>query len=384
MPRFGIFKKLIFCLLFGSVLSAYPVVAKQEMHLAELNPEKTALGVFNSYKHKILLISLVQIHKPSFNCLPNQYLFYDYGTENYFEIHAGNLKISSDYTRIFLTRIHSLSGIHPKNKLEWKKALTMLSKALKVPFTLISAAQQKSLKFNRICWQQPELLNIQNRLIRSYSYLAANLCENEWCSELYWTGPKNIQFWIHEKPQTYQLVNLNIEKGITTVKTQSKKFVRTHMTQLNAPRENLINSESLAGKTLVLKKNKKNSVTLVWRKGKTGRVYVTLTREGHDLKAAQRVQNEFALQIKSKQVRHALQTAEFSLWLDPRNQNLKIERLKAFVSLALMSQFYDSLKTDFSKSDRFAVCQKLHLEPSIRHLWKKDAFVHRFKEICAP
>ena len=162
MPRFGIFKKLIFCLLFGSVLSAYPVVAKQEMHLAELNPEKTALGVFNSYKHKILLISLVQIHKPSFNCLPNQYLFYDYGTENYFEIHAGNLKISSDYTRIFLTRIHSLSGIHPKNKLEWKKALTMLSKALKVPFTLISAAQQKSLKFNRICWQQPELLNIQN------------------------------------------------------------------------------------------------------------------------------------------------------------------------------------------------------------------------------
>jgi len=382
MPRFGIFKKLVFCLLFGSVLSAVPVIAKQEMHLADLSPEKTALGVFNSYKHKIILISLVQIHKPSFTCLPNQYFLYNYGTESFFEIHAGNLKISSDFTRIFLTRIHSLSDIHPKNKLEWDKALTMLSKALKVPVALVSVAHQKSQKFNRICWQQPELITVQNRLLRSYPYLAANLCENEWCSELYWTGPKNIQFWVHETPKTYQLVNLNIEEGITTVKTHSKKFIRTHIPQLNAPRENLINSESITGKTLVLKKRKNNRVTLVWRKGKTGRINVILTREGDDRKAAQRVQNEFAMQIKNKQVHQALQTAEFSLWLDPHNQKLKIERLKAFVSLSLMNRFYESLKFDFSKSDRFAVCQKLHLEPAIRHLWKKDGFAHRFKEIC--
>ncbi len=382
MPQYGIFKKLVFCLFLSSALFALPVIAKQEMQLAELNPEKTALGVFNSYKHKIILISLVQVHKPSFTCLPNQYFLYNYGSESFFEIDAGNLKISSDFTRIFLTRIHSLSGIHPKNRLEWDKALTMLSKALKVPVALISAAQQKSLKLNRICWQQPELTRIETRLLRSYPYLAANLCQNEWCSELYWTGPKNIQFWVHKTPKTYQLVNLNIDKEITTVKTQSKRFIRTHIPQLNAPRENLINSESIAGKTLVLKKSKHNKVTLVWKKGKTGRIHVTLVREGSDRKAAQRIQKEFVLQIKNKQVQQALQTAEFSLWLDPQDQKLKTERLKAFVSLALMNRFYDSLKSDFSKSDRFEVCQKLHLEPAIRHLWKKGAFVHRFKEIC--
>ena len=382
MLRFRIFKKRVICLFFASILFAFPVFAKQEMRLAELNPGKIALGVFNSYKHKIVLISLVQIHKPSFTCLPNQYFLYNYGTENFFEINAGNLKISSDFTRIFLTRIHSLSGIHPKNRLEWDKAMTMLSKTLKVPIALISAAQQKSLKLNRICWQQPELINIKNRLLHSYPYLAANLCENEWCSELYWTGPKNIQFWVHETPKTYQLVNLNIDKQITTVKTRSKKFIRTHMPQLNAPRENLINSESITGKTVALKKNKKNRVTLVWRKGKNGRIHVILSREGKDRKAAQRVQQKFMLQIKNKQVQQALQTAEFSLWLDPNNQKLKIERLKAFISLSLMNRFYDSLKTDFSKSERFAVCQKLHLEPAIRHLWKKDTFIHRFKEIC--
>ncbi|NQU64595.1 MAG: hypothetical protein HQ517_09985, partial [SAR324 cluster bacterium] len=216
--------------------------------MADLNPDQIKLGVFNSYKHKILLISLVQIHKQSFNCLPNKYILYDYSTENYHEIHAGNLKISSDYSHVFLTRVQSLSATHPKNEQEWKEAFEMLSKTLKIPVQLISAALQKSTTLDRICWQQPELLNIQNRQLRTYPLLAANLCENEWCSELYWTGPKNIQFWIHDKPNQFHLINLDIEKGTRSVKAKSNRFVRVHIPQLNAPRENLFTKESLSGK----------------------------------------------------------------------------------------------------------------------------------------
>lgn len=382
MHRYRIFKDLMFCLLFGSVLLITPVAARQEMYLAELDPIKTKLGVFNSYKHKIVLISLVQIHKPSFSCLPNQYLLYNYGTENYQEIEAGNLKISSDYTHIFLTRVHSLSDIQPKNKLEWDRATTMLSKTLKIPVQLITAAQQKSLKHNRICWQQPELLNIQNQQLRSYPFLAANLCENEWCSELYWTGHKNIQFWIHEKPKSFRLINLDIEKGTHTVKTKSHRFVRVHMPQLNAPRENLVNSESFSGKRMLLMKSKHRKIELVWRKEKTGRIHVVLAREGIDKKAADREQKKIALLINNKQPRKALQIVDFALWLDPDNQGIKIDRLRAFVSLSLMKRFYESLQSDFSKSNRFAACQKLHLEPSIRHLWQNEEFTRRFKEIC--
>ncbi|MBU2646794.1 hypothetical protein KKI24_18945 [bacterium] len=384
MKQNGILKKVFFCLFLCSLLVTNPSYAKQEKLLAELTPDKTALGVFNSFKYKILLVSLVQTDKPAFNCLPNQYLLYNYGSEEYHEIDAGNLKISSDYTYIFRTRIHSLAGFQPANKMEEKRVLQMLSKTLKIPQDLILAARLTGKNPNLVCWQQPELITIHNQPLRTFPFLMANLCDNEWCSELYWTGPRNIQFWIHEKPPYFQLVNLDVEKSTITIKTQSTKFVRPHIPQLNAPRENLFNSKTLPEKTLILKKTKHGSVSLVWRKIKTGRIQVLLTRDGSDQTAAQRIAQGFSRQIMDKELRKALQSADFGLWLDPGNQDLKIGRLIAFISLSRLSEFYTSLESDFSAVDRFSACQKLHLEPSIRHLWQNEAFAQRFKKICSP
>ncbi len=383
MLRYRILDAFLFCvILCSTLLISNPAWAKQEMRLAELDPSKMELGVFNSYKHGIVLVSLVQIHKPSFNCLPNQYFLYNYKSESFFEILAANLKVSSGYTRMFRMRVHSLPGVPTENPQEKEKLLKMLSTALKIPTELISAAQQKSFNADRICWQQPELLDMQTKSLRTFPFLAANLCEKQWCSELYWTGPSHIRLWIHQKPKHFQLINLDVEKSTFSVKGQSARFVRSHIPQANAPRENLVNPQSLNGKVLVLKKARGGSVSLEWHKERSGRIVVSLMRTGADQKAAKKEQGRFLEQVNNGSSKEALQTAEFALWLDPHNQSIKIERLKIYASQSLINRFFDSLDKDFTSSERFSTCQKLHLEPSIRHHWKNDAFVTRFRKTC--
>ncbi len=379
-----ILNKLLICLSLCFILVTTPAWARQEMRLAELNPDKTALGVFHSYKHQILLIALVQTDKQSFNCLPNHYYLYNYGTERYFEISAGNLKINSDFSRIFRTKVHFLSGVQLSKGQERDQVLKMLSRALKIPVDLIAAAQQKSSKPDRICWQQPELLDMQNRRLRAYPFLSANLCQSQWCSELYWKSPSHIRLWIHNKPKQFQLIELDVDKSTFSVKAKSARFVRQNMQQLNAPRENLFNSQTLNGKTLLLKKGSGSNVRLEWHKETSGLIIVTLIRKGADVKAADQEQSRFQRLVKKKAFSEALQSAEFALWLDPKNQTIKIDRMKVFLSMSLMSRFFKSLEKDFLSSDRFKACQKLHLDPSIRRFWKNDAFVKRFKEICSP
>jgi len=254
MPCHRKLNRLLFCTIIFCTFAVTQIQAGQVLRLANLNPEQTALGVFHSYKHKILLVSLVQTGKSPFKCLPNQYYVYDYGTERYFEINAGNIKINSDFTRIFATRVHSLPGKQVSKASDRNQVLTMLSRTLKIPAGIISAAQQKSSKPDRICWQQPELLDMQNTRLRSFPFLAANLCQHQWCSELYWTSPSSIRLWIFSKPKQYQLINLDVDKRTITVKSQSPRFTRPEMPQLNAPRENLVTKKNLSGKILVLKK----------------------------------------------------------------------------------------------------------------------------------
>jgi len=383
MLRYRILDAFLFCVLFCStLLISNPALAKQEMRLAELDPSKMELGVFNSYKYGIVLVSLVQTHKPSFNCLPNQYFLYNYKTERLFEIQAANLKISSGYTHMFRMRVHSLPGSPTGNPQEREKLLKMLSTTLKIPTELVSAAQQKSFNADRMCWQQPELLDMQTKSLRTFPFLAANLCEKQWCSELYWTGSSHIRLWIHEKPKHFQLINLDVEKSTYSVKGQSARFIRSHIPQANAPRENLVNPQSLDGKVLVLKKTRGGNVSLEWHKERSGQIVVSLMRTEADQEAAKKEQGRFLKQVNSGLSREALQTAEFVLWLDPHNQAIKIERLKIYASQSLTNRFFDSLNKDFTSSDRFSTCQKLHLEPSIRHQWKNDAFVARFRKTC--
>lgn len=383
MIQTGPWKKQLLYIIICITFFTPPILASQEIRLAELNPDKTALGVFRSFKHQILLVSLVQVDPPSFKCLPNQYYLYNYGSEQYVEINAGNLKINSDFTRMFITRVHSLPADQLNTPERQKQVLRMMSKTLKAPENLISAAQQKSRKPNRICWQQPELLDMQNQRIRSFPVLAANLCENQWCSELYWTGPKSIQLWIHSKIKQFQLVNLDVEKGTFSVKSTSHRFKRTSIPQLNAPRENLVSPKTQDGMVLVLKKQTRNSVKLEWHKETSGRIIVSLVRQGSDPGAAEKERARFNQYVKKKSTDKALQSARFALWLDPGNLKIKIDRLKLFVSMSRMNRFFTSLKQDFSSEERFTACQELHPDPAIRHLWKNDKFAQQFKSACS-
>lgn len=378
------FCRRLICLSLFIPLLALQVQAGQEITLARLNPLNTAFGVFHSYKHRLLLVALVQTDKSAFKCLPNQYYLYQYGRERFSEMSGGNLKINSDFTRIFRTRIHSLSGVQLSNKDQREQRLKMLSKTLKIPTGLFSAAQQKSNNPDRICWQQPELLDMEQQRVRTFPFLAANLCEKQWCSDLYWTGPDSIRLWIHSKPKTFQLINLDVNKSTYTVKASTPLFVKQSIPQLNAPRENLVNSKTLNGKTLSLKKSAGNHVSLEWHKETSGHIVVSLIRKGSDATAAQEEQKRYRQLAADKEFRGALQSTEFALWLDPQNQSIKIDRAKLFITLSMVSRFFESLKTEFSSAERFAACQKLHIDPFMRPLWNKEGFARQFKQICSP
>lgn len=375
-------KKLLVCI--ALLLSCPSAQSAEELRLAELNPDRTALGVFHSHKHQVLLVALVQTEKSSFNCLPNQYILYQYGPEHYVEISAGNLKINSPFNRIFRTRIHSLSGLQQANPGQRDQLLQMLSKTLKVPPDLIADAQQESTPPGRICWQQPELLDMQGRRLRSYPFIAVNLCEKQWCSELYWTGPKTIRFWIHSQPREFQLIALDVEKSTYTVQSRSDRFTRPSMPQLNAPRQNLVNSKNLAGKSQILKKSAAGTVRLEWHKETSGRIVVRLLRDAANPKAAARELKRLRDQIKRKRYGEALRTAAFASWLNPNDLSIRIEETKVYLFQSRRERFFESLQRDYAASERFTACQKLHLDRSIRHFWKDELFTQRFRTVCSP
>ncbi|MCP4754320.1 MAG: hypothetical protein GY866_25835 [Proteobacteria bacterium] len=359
------------------------VLAEQELVLAELDPESTHFGAFNSFKHTLLLISLEQNGKRPFGCLPNQYIFYNYRAEEYFAIFAGNVKINSDYTKVFRTKIHTLGGISPKNQKEWKRQARTLMKAFNISSQTMERGKMKSTNSSTVCWQQPELMDLHNKSLSSYPYLAANLCKSTWCSELYWVDSSHIKFWIHLDPKEFHLIRLNTETGGIKYEKHGPVFYRSEMRQMNAPRANLVTEENMSKNMIVLTSKKDKNIRLSWKSVKNGKIRVSLRRSKIDKTAVNDVRKKIDELVRKKRIPQALQLIKFAFWLDPENTDIKIERLKVYASLLLLEKIYDSLKNDFSQLERFNACQKLHLEKSFEILWKRNDFIKNFKEICS-
>jgi hypothetical protein len=235
---------------------------------------------------------------------------------------------------------------------------------------------------NLSCWQQPVLVKIDNTVIRSYANLAVNLCQNSWCDELYWTNNDTVRLWIQIKPKVLQMVRLNTVTGALVYDRQSPPFHRVKNRQHNAPRDNLITKQNASGSHISLDSSQGKNIKLFWEKRKNGRTRVYLSRDKSDIKSAGAIKKKVVKLIQKKKIIPSLNLIKFGLWLDPGNKGLKYERLKAYISSLQINTFFDSLKNDFSDADRFSVCQKFHLEKSVRNLWKQKHFTRRFKKTC--
>jgi len=356
---------------------------ERKLVAAEINPAHIRLGVYHSYQYKRLLISLVTSDPLEFDCQPNRYILYHYGAEDYHEIEAGNLKISSDYQHIFRTKIHALGGLTEQNRNDWKRHIETLMNLLNVSAETMKKGKMKSLKNTTICWQQPELLDMNLNSVQQYPLLAANLCHQLWCSELYWTAPESVQFWVQQIPQEYQLIQLNTKTGTYTYLKRGPVFSYPQMSQANAPRDNLITEQNINEGKLVLYSQKNQNTVFLWQKQNNGKIAVALTRDFSNSTAASRHLPRIHQMIAKRQIPEALQLIRFALWLEPTQVDLKLERLKAFASLLALENLYESLANDFSPTDRFTACQRLHLDQAFQKLWQKEDFIRKFKEICS-
>lgn len=364
------------------LLAGQQVHAKQELVLGEINPQKTHLGVFNSFKHHLLIVAFSQKNSQPFDCQANRYILYDFKSETISEILAGNLKISSDYTKIFQTRIHTIGSMPVEDPAEWKSTIRHLINSLGISPQTMEDGKMRSSDETSSCWQQPQLHTLKSNQITSYPYLVANLCRYAWCNELYWLDETNVQFWVQIKPKEFHLIKLNTLTGTHEFKNSASRFVKKEVIQANAPRDNLINEKNIKQGSFFLNSSTKNQIALNWKQQANKKIKVVLTRNGKNQKAAIKINQHIKSMLVQKQYTSLFQLLDFGFWLAPDDKELKLTRLKVYASMMQLERFFNSLSNDFDQEERFAVCQKLHIDQSLSNLWKHKTFSNQYKKLC--
>ena len=161
-PKQLLFITLLFSLVISIQTGFSDVKADDFLTLDEINPETSRLGVFNSFKHRLLLVAITKKNNSPFDCQPNRYIFYDYKKEKYFEILAGNLKISSDYSKMIKTKIHTIVSTAPDNSTEWKENVKNLLEAMNISSETMEKGKSLSTDGTAACWQQPALVDLSS------------------------------------------------------------------------------------------------------------------------------------------------------------------------------------------------------------------------------
>ncbi len=356
--------------------------ADQILLLDEINPSKYRFGAFNSFEHNLLIVSITQKNRPPFDCQANRYIFYDYAQEEYYEIHGGNLKVNSNYTKLIYTRVHSLESMPIKNDPEWKGSIRRLVNVMSISPLTLEDGKSASTDGSSICWQQPELFEISSKKRISLRYLVANHCQFAWCSDLYWSDLNYVRFWIQLKPQEHHLIHLNTLTGVHEFKDKKAKAYKRSRAQLNAPRDNLVTDKNLFDGTFTMSSRTGNTKKLQWRKRPDGKILIQLLRDDNNKVAAEKVRTQINELRNKKRSMEAYQILKFGFWLSPNNHQLKMERLRVFASLLQIENLLNSLEHDFNKTDRFTACQNLHVDPSIKNLWKQKRFKNGFDKLC--
>lgn len=356
--------------------------AQNSFVLAEFNPENFELGIYHSYKYQTLLLSVVQKESALFECRPNQYFIYQYGKEKLNIVEAGDLKLDSQFQYALFTKIHSL-GVMKKNvEWKWEKKAKSIMKKLDIPAQTLEAGKTQNSTQTISCWQQPSLLELARNKSRDYSYLVANFCDSRWCSELYWSGSMEAKFWINIEPTKIHKIILNLKNGKSVFQEISKPFKIKNYTQANAPRENLNSKKEKHNGVIILPKKPKN-IIFSWKQGKNKLVVLKITRNSPEKVGLHNSKQKIQTLIKNRKFAIALKTIQFELWKNSDNDPIKFEKLKLYVQIHQLNDFFKSLDHDYNKSGRLKVCQRIHLEPTFRDLWKKQKFIAKFQKICS-
>ena len=86
--------------------------------------------------------------------------------------------------------------------------------------------------------------------------------------------------------------------------------------------------------------------------------------------------------VRQKQFSDALRLVNFGFWLNPDDFELRYQKLRIYASLFLTDNFFMSLKDNFTESERFNACKRLHVDSSLKKLWIEKEFEEGFKKLC--
>ena len=360
----------------------YSGLASQKLTVGKVNSTDTDFGLYHSYRYKQLLIAFTHRNGKTFECLPNRYIFYNYGLEDYFEIAAGNLLLNPDFTQFITTHIHTLTEPNGTTNPEGRGQVDRLAAKLKVSTATLKKGKTVGNDGKTACWQQPELYDARGSRIARYSLLAANLCEKLWCGDFLWPSTDRVQFWIRTLPDKQHWIELNTATGKIARLRSRTAFSLPDRPQQNAPRDNLISEQNREKGQFVLPSQKENRIGVFWERRGDGLTEIGLIREKSDRVAAGRTLKRVKAELRQKNLPAALNSIRFALWLDPNNDDVKFEHLKALASLHRYDEIFVRLRERFAKPERMKACQKMHVEKSFSKLWSREKYLAKFREAC--
>ena len=353
-------------------------LANNKFKIAEINPEHTELNIYQSYQYKLFIIGIIQKTTEAFNCSPNKYFFYHYGKDQFFQISAGNLLINPNFKNIFATKVYTLEALSKENELSWKLEVKRIIKKLNTSSEILEKNKIKT-TIGSSCWQQPILYNIKGQVLNIIPQLMANFCPNQFCSEIHWKSPEKVHFWNQISPSKMQQFEYNITTKKKTYLKSSNNFNRKSFTQVNAPRDEIVDlSNSKQGIHKIIN----HKLSFYWQLDKKNKLVIGFQRNVNNFKAAEENLSSISDLLANDELKRAFQQIRFGLWLLPDHFNTKFERLKLYAKLSIYDQIFKSINLDFSKKDTVSVCQKLHVDKSFSAIWKVEELVTLFNETC--
>lgn len=353
-------------------------LANTKFKLAEINPEHTELNIYRSYKYRLFIVGIIQKTTDAFNCSPNRYIFYHYGKDQFFQITGGNLLVNPNFTNFLATKVYSLETLTKENELSWKLEVKRIIKKLNTSSEILEKNKIITAK-GSTCWQQPILYNIKGKVLDEIPQLLANFCPNQYCSDIYWKTPKKVHYWNQFSPLKIQQFEYNITTKDKTYLKSSKNISRPSYTQINAPRDEIVDPvKTKQGVHKIID----NQLSFYWQTTKKNRLLIGFQRNSVNIKAAEENLSTISSLLTVGDLKRAFQQIRFGLWLLPDHFDTKFERLKLYAKLSIYDQIFKSIKLDFSEKDTVSVCQKLHIDKNFKAIWKDEKLITLFNETC--
>jgi hypothetical protein len=374
------FPLFFFIFLFFSINQTQ--AAPRTWKVADVIPEFQLFRVYHSFKAKTILISIQNRDTVPFSCQPNRYLLYQYGKEQFREIHAANLMLDNDFQKAFFTQVRVLGGGVDNSKQKLVHEVQNLLKDFEVSSKTLEVSKSRGAGGRIACWQQAAALDLKKDKVKKFPVLVANFCKSSWCADQFWNKEGKMQLWGRMNPGFMHLIAIDTISGELQLMKKQPFHYRKYFASENAPRASVVTPENIKGKTIRLFHSKQKSISLVWKQVKDNMVEVMLVRTAPDKTATRKAQFRMKTLMQQKDYTEMLAYMPFALWVSDDDPEIKYMKLKLLGAMYQYEEMFNLLEKDFPGAKRVQYCQKIHLDPDFATVRTKEVFAEGFRKLC--